>query len=267
MTKHPITKFFAYFLCVSFLVMMNGFQGMKTEAKEKDLPIGQMISKGEVKFEAKENTWKTVEPSAFPLFRGTKVKTEKGVAVILLPKDHGQIEVGQNSLFSFDQKDRLLLLQGSIDFRIQTAAEVRFGTGEISIVPSRSLQAARDPSSVPYKNEEIIGSISIHPDGAVTVRTLQGSLTVIDQKQTVVAALSSKEELTLPSASVKTGPRVMVAQTSGTAAGGSEGSEFLGLSTWEWVGVGVGMTGIGTAVVLVSEHNRDKHHDRIPICP
>jgi len=246
--------------------MMNGFQGMKTEAQEKVLPIGQMTSRGEVKFEAKENTWKIAEPSAFPLFQGTKVKTEKGVAVILLP-DNGQIEVGQNSLFSFDQKDRLLLLQGSIDFRIQTAAEMRFGTGEISIVPSRSLQATRNPSSVPYKNEEIIGSISIHPDGAVTVRTLQGSLTVIDQRQTVLAALSSKEELTIPSASVKTGPRVMVAQTSGTAAGGSEGPAFLGLSTWEWVGVGVGITAIATGIVLVSEHNKDRHHDRIPICP
>jgi hypothetical protein len=235
---------------------------MMTEAK--GLPIGQMISRGEVKFEAKENTWKTVEPSAFPIFQGTKVKTEKGVAVILLPKDHGQIEVGQNSLFSFDQRDRLLLLQGSIDFRIQTAAEVRFGAGEISIVPSRSLQATRDPSSVPYKNEEIIGSISIHSDGAVTVRTLQGSLTVIDQRQTVLAALSSKEELTLPSASVKTGPRVMVAQTSGTAAGGSEGSEFLGLSTWEWVGVGVGMAGMAGVAVYAEEST--KVHDQIPIC-
>jgi hypothetical protein len=225
-----------------------------------------MISKGEVKFEAKENTWKTVELSAFPLFQGTRVKTEKGVAVIFLP-DYGQIEIGQDSLFSFDQKDHLLLLQGSIDFRIHTAAGMRFGTEEISIVPSRSLQAARNPSSVPYKNEEIIGSISIHPDGAVTVRTLQGSLTVIDQRQTVLAALSSKEELTLPSASVKTGPRVMVAQTSGPAAGGSEGSEFLGLSTWEWVGLGVGITAIGTGIVLVSEHNKDRHHDRIPFCP
>ena len=86
-------KVLVYFLCVSFLVMMNGFQGMMTEAKEKSLPIGQMTSKGEVKFEAKENTWETAEPSAFPLFQGTKVKTEKGVAVILLPEDHGQIEV------------------------------------------------------------------------------------------------------------------------------------------------------------------------------
>ncbi len=104
MRNHLVTRFFAYSLCASFLVMMNGFQGMKTEAKEKVLPIGQMISKGEVKFEAKENTWKTVELSAFPLFQGTKVKTEKGVAVIFLP-DYGQIEIGENSLFSFDRTE------------------------------------------------------------------------------------------------------------------------------------------------------------------
>jgi hypothetical protein len=264
MRNHIIAKVFVYFICVSFLVMMNGFKEMMTEAREENLPIGQMISKGKVKIETKENIWKLVEPSAFPLFQGTKVKTEKGVAVILL-QDLGQIEVRQNSLFSFDQKDCLLLFQGSIDFRIQTAAEMKFRTGDISIVPSRSLQASRNPSPVSYKNEETIGSISIHPNGAVTVRTLLGSLKVINQKQTVLAALSSKEEITIPSTTVKTGPKVMVAQASDTVAGGSEGSKFLSLSLWEWVGVGVGMAGMAGAAVYAEEST--EVHDHIPICP
>jgi hypothetical protein len=243
--------------------MMNGFSEMITEAKEKNLPIGQMISKGKVEIEAKENIWKLVEPSVFPLFQGTKVKTEKGMAVILL-QDIGQIEVRPNSLFSFDQRDHLLLLQGSIDFRIQTATEMKFRIGEVSIIPSRSLQASRNHFPVSYKNEEVIGSISIHPNGAVTVKTLMGSLKVINQKQTVLAALSPKEEITIPSTSLKSEPNVMVAQARDAVAGGNEGSKLLGLSTWEWVGVGIGMATFAGIGVYAEEST--EVHDHIPIC-
>jgi len=266
MRNHIIVKVFIYFICLSFLIMTNGFQGMMTEAKEENLPIGQMISRGEAKFKSKENIWKLVEPSAFPIFQGTEVKTEKGSAVILL-QDLGQIEVGQDSLFSFDQKDCLLLFQGSIDFRIQTTAKMKFRTGDISIVPSHSLHASKNSSPVSNKNEETIGSISIHPNGAVTVRTLRGSLTVINQKQTVLAALSSKDEITIPSTSIKTGPKVTVAQVSGTVAGesGSKGSKLLGLSLWEWVGVSVGVVGLAGIAVYAKESTED--HDHIPVCP
>jgi hypothetical protein len=210
MKNHLSAKAFIFFLCVSFLVMTNVLQGRMTEAGENSLPIGQMISGGEVTYEAKENIWKAVEPSAFPLFQGTKVRTEEGVAVILLP-DLGQIGVGENSLISYDQRDYLRLHQGSIDFRIQTTAEMRFGIGEISIVPSRSFQASGNPSSTHHKNEEIIGSISVHPNGRVMVRSLQGSLTVMDQGQTVLAALSSMREVTIPSTHGKSEAKVTVA--------------------------------------------------------
>ena len=260
-------KVFVYFLCVSFLVMMNGFRGRVAEAKEKSLPIGLMISRGEVKFEAKENIWKLVEPSAFPLFQGTRIKTEKGVAVIFL-QDLGQVRVGQNSLFSYDQRDRLLLFQGSIDFRIRTAAEMRFGIGTISIVPSRSFQASRNSSSISNKNEEVIGSISVHSNGGVTVKTIQGSLTVIDQGQTVLAALSSGQDVTIPFASVKSGTRVVVAQASDPATAGSEGAKGSGFSVWEWVGVGVAIAGVaGIAVYGYESTRRDGGDDFIPICP
>ncbi|MFB0507329.1 MAG: hypothetical protein ACETWT_11405, partial [Thermodesulfobacteriota bacterium] len=104
-------KTFIYFLCFSFLVLTGGFPGMAAEATESGLPIGEMTSNGEVKFEARENVWKDVEPMHFPVFQGVRIKTERGLALIVLAKGV-QIEVGQNSLFSFQQDDQFHLLQG-----------------------------------------------------------------------------------------------------------------------------------------------------------
>ena len=139
---------FIYFLCVSFLIMMSGFPRTIAEAKEKGLPIGEMVSKGEVKFEARENVWKGVESSHFPIFQGTKIKTEKGIAIVTL-SNNSQIEVSPNSLFSLDQDDRFVLSQGSIEFRIPSASEINFKVGNLSILKSRTLQATKDPSAAP----------------------------------------------------------------------------------------------------------------------
>lgn len=141
--------------------MMNGFPEMAAEAKERGFPIGEMVSKGEVKFEARENVWKKVESSHFPIFQGTKIKTDKGIAVIAL-SDNSQIEVGANSLFSFDQNDRFVLFQGSIEFRIPSDSEINFKVGNFSILKSRVLQATKDPSAAPPNGEETIGSANIH---------------------------------------------------------------------------------------------------------
>ncbi len=81
------------------------------EAKERNIPIGEMVSKGEVRFEARENSWKNVEPFHFPVFRGVKIKTEKGLSVIAL-ENMSQIEMGQQSMISFNQDDQLSLFHG-----------------------------------------------------------------------------------------------------------------------------------------------------------
>jgi hypothetical protein len=61
-------KAFVYFLSVSFLLMMNGFPGAIAQAKEIGLPIGEMVSRGEVKFEVRDKVWKNVDLSHFPIF-------------------------------------------------------------------------------------------------------------------------------------------------------------------------------------------------------
>ena len=264
MRKGMIYRSFIYFLSISFLLLVNGFPGMVADAKERDLPIGEMISRGEVKFEARENVWKASEPCHFPIFQGTRIKTGKGNAILTL-SDNTQIEAGPNSLFSFDQIDRFLLSQGRIEFRIPSPSEIIFKAGNLHIIKSRSPRISKDKdlSTVPAKNGETVGSITIHSNGSVTVKSTQGTLSILDQDCVELAVLSSKDSVTIPSTKAGTKPKGMVDQVGGpdTAA---KTVEFLGISTWDWVGIIAGGAAIGGIVWGVSEA-REK--ERRPVCP
>lgn len=217
MKKGMFFKTFVYFLSISFLLLMNGFPRIAAEAKERGIPIGEMVSKGEVSFEARENVWKKVEPSHFPIFQGVKIKTEKGLASIALG-NNSHIEVGQNSFFSFDQIDRLQLCQGGINFRISPDAELNFKIGNLLVTKSRSLQASKGPIVASPKSEEVIGSIFIHSNGAATVKSTRGQFVILNQDRAVLASLSSPDSVTIPSTTVKTTPKTMVAQAGTTQA-------------------------------------------------
>jgi hypothetical protein len=256
-------KVVVYFLCVSFLVMMNGFPKMIVEAKEKLLPIGEMVSKGEVKFEARENVWKKVESSHFPIFQGTKIKTDKGIAVVTL-SNNSQIEVSPNSLFSLDQSDRFVLSQGSIQFRIPAASEINFKVGNLSIMKSRALQAGKDPTAASSSTEETIGSISIHENGAVTVKSAKGKLTIVTQDRVVLAAVSSKDSVTIPSITVGAKPPVRVAQVGETAVAAGTGT-ILGVSTTTALVVLGGAAALGGLVWAAAEAT--KTEEAVPVCP
>jgi hypothetical protein len=229
------------------------------EAKERGIPIGEMISKGEVNFEARENVWKKVESSHFPVFRGVKIKTEKGVAAIALG-NNSHVEVGQNSLLSFDQNDRLHLFQGQINFRISSTAELNFKTGKLTVAKSHSLQASKGPGVVsPKNNEETIGSISIHSNGSVTIKSIQGELFILDEDRTVLAKLPSQDSVTIPSAMVKSPSKTMVAQAgeTGKSSLGKEEKESGGFVLWgidgpTWGYIAGGVFGLGGTVTLLS---------------
>jgi len=257
-------KTFVYLLCVSFLLLTSGFHTTLTEGKEINRPIGEMISRGEVKFESRENVWKNVEPSQFPVFQGVKIKVEKGASVITL-QDNSQIEVGQHSLLSFDRNDQMHLTQGAVDFRLPSTAELSFKVGNLTVIQSKSLQASKNPSAIFPKSEATIGSISMHPNGSITVKSLRGSLSIVNQERVVLAALSSKDTVTIPSTSVKSGVKVMVAQASDPATAKSERTEVSGLSVWDWAAVGVGIGGMAGIAVYAGESAGG--HDYIPICP
>jgi hypothetical protein len=239
-------RIFIYSLCVSFLSLMVGSPRWVADARERSLPIGEMVSQGGVKFEVKENVWKNVEPSHFPVFLGVKIKTmADGTAAIALA-NRCQVEAAQDSILSFDQNDRVHLLRGKIDFRIPSGEEIVFKVGNLTVTKSRAFQASKRPAST-LPDEETIGSISVRSNGSVTVRNVQGMLSVLNQDRAVLAAVSSKESVTIPSTLVTGTPRVMVAQV-GEAAATSGESTFLGASAGTWLGVGIGVAALGVGI-------------------
>jgi len=247
MKRRLAFKAWVYFLCVSFLLLASGFHAMVAEAKEMSRPLGEMVSRGEVKFESRKGVWKNVELSQFPIFPGMRIKTEKGVSLVTL-EGNRQIEIKERSLLSFDRNDEIQLTQGAINFRLPATAELNFKVGELTVIPSKSLQASKNPSPVSPKSEATIGSTSVHSNGAVTIESLQGSLSVLNQDRIVLASISSKNTVTLPSVTVKGPPKVMVAQASEKSRDAAESSKFLGVSTWVWIATGMAL---GVALIAV----------------
>jgi hypothetical protein len=264
MKKGLIFKMFVYFLSVSFLLLMNEFPRMIAEANQ-NIPVGQMISRGGVKFEVNENAWEKVE-TPFPIFEGMKIRTEKGEAVLALA-EKTRIEIGSDSLFYFDQRDQFHLLQGKVSFRIQPDVQLRFKVGNLWISKSYPLQTAKGPSVVLTKDKEFAGSILTHSKGSVTVKSIQGPLYVTNQDHVVMASLSSGESITLPSvvASSKS-PTMMANAEPKWTEGPVEEEGFLGLSTWAWVGIGLGVAAIAGIAIGVSSGGGDGDHEA-PACP
>jgi hypothetical protein len=262
-------RVFVYFLSISFLLMMNGFPRMVAEAGEGNLPVGNMVSRGEVKFEAKGNVWKKVESSRFEIFKGAAIKTEKGMGIITL-LNNNKLKVGPDSLFSIDQEGRFILSRGSFEFCVPNASEMTFKVGNLFISKSQMFQAAKEGSVVSPKSEEGMGTISIHSNGAVTVKSIQGSLSVVNQDRVVVAAIASKDSVTIPSTQVGKAERVMVAQvdtSSSAAATTEEAGNFLGISTWGWVAIAAEVAYAAGIAVTAVVRNRGGSDDTIPICP
>ena len=283
MRKGLTFKKVAYVLCVSLLFLVNGFSRMAAEAKEKVIPIGEMVSRGEVRFEARENQWREVDSSYFPIFQGIKIKTEKGVAIVALG-NNTQLELGPDSIVFFEQENRLNLSQGRIDFRIPPGSEMSIRVKGLSVTLPRPLQASKGPSGIPENRKETLGSMLIHPNGAVTVKSLQGSLSILGQDRTVLATLSSKDAMTIPStmSTMPSGPQ-RLAQTgdsrdskedrkelgtilgagAGTATGVGLGA-FLGLSNAFWLAAGI-VAG-GSVGILAYEEQRGPTEEYIPGC-
>jgi len=247
MRKGLAREIFVYFLCFCFLLLTSGFPRMVAEATESGLPIGEMISSGEVKFEARENVWKRTEPAHFPIFQGVRIKTEKGLAFVVLPND-SQIEAGQNSLFTLQDKDQFHLFQGGVSFRIPSGAEISFRVANLSIAKSLPLQAAKSPLAF-ARSEETVGSITLHPKGSLTVKSIRGPLSIQNQDRVVLAALSSGETVTIPSAVASGEQRQMVAQYGGEYPTGTAATEellVLSDTTWMWIGIAaVAAAGLG----------------------
>ena len=246
---HRLTfRIFSYFLCVSFFLQMGGFSKIFAGEKGKTLPMGEMVRGGEVMLEVKEKIWKKVELPYFPIFQGSKIKTEKGSAIISLINEN-QIEMGPNTILLFDRRDQIRLLQGHINFRMGSPESISIGVGNLTVTKSRPLQVASRGIIVIQKNDVAIGTISVHPNGSVTIQSTQGQFIVLNQQQVTLAALSSKESLRIPSRiieapSTEKTPEIMLAQVGELppAAAGTE--TYLGLPWWGWGAIGLGVLAV-----------------------
>ncbi|MFB0532680.1 MAG: hypothetical protein ACETVU_03325 [Desulfatiglandales bacterium] len=266
MRQGLLYRTFVYFLCFSFLLLTGGFSRMAAEAKEGGLPIGEMISSGGVKFEARENVWKRVDPFYFPIFEGVKIKTEKGRALIVLV-NNSQIEAGQDSLFSFGHDHQFHLIQGRVSFRIPSKADMSLRVANLSIGKSPPLQVAKDPLVSP-RSEETVGSIALHPNGAVAVKSMRGPLSIQNQDRVVLAALSPGESTTIPSVTALGEQRQMVAQAGEYPTGTSAlDTPPLGLSTWTWMLISLAAIGVAGAGIALAVEGDDERTVVIPVCP
>jgi hypothetical protein len=242
-------KAWVCFLCFSLLLLTSGFHSIVAEAKEISYPVGDMLSPGDALFESKGGVWKNVEVFEFPVFPGVRMKTVESPSLVTL-QDNRQIDVGKCSLFSFDQNDQMQLIRGNFEFRLPLTTKLSFKVGELTVT-SKPVEAT-------------VGSISVHSDGAVTVRCFQGFLSVSNQDRVVLASLSPEDKITFPSTIVK-GPKVMVAQGDEKTCGDDDGvKRFLGIPWWIWAAGGVVVAAAVVTVVATSGGHGGSHRTACP---
>jgi hypothetical protein len=292
MKKTFLTRVFVYSLCISFLLTANGFHSMIAEAGQ-NIPVGQMVSHGGVKFEVTKNSWEKVE-TPFPVFEGMKIRTEKGEAVLAL-SDRTRIEVDSDSCFYFCQRDQFILLQGKVNFRIQPDVQLKLVVGNLRISKPYPLQSAKGSTVALTKDQEFVGAISMHSKGSVTVKSVQGPLHVTNRNGSLLASLSPGESVTLPSVVTGFKPSTMMTQADpegtegatpeatspqgtegtapqGTAAEGAAGAApkeegWLGLSTWTWVGIGAGVAAVAGIAIAAGGGGGGGGDHEAPACP
>ena len=245
-------KSFSCFLCGALFLFMGRFS-TEAQGKEKNIPIGEMVSRGEVKFEARDKIWKEVEPSCFPVLPGVKIKTEKGASTLFLGAHH-QVEMGQNTIICAEQKDRLRLFRGRVDFRLSGQKDLSLRAGNLIVIGSLPLQAAKSPAKNSAKAEEARGSLLLHANGSLSIKGEQGQITVLNQDRKVLAVLSPKETLTLPATIVEgpAGERAMPVRMAqvGDEEAAAQPERYGGLSAKTWGVIGLAALAAGGVLAL-----------------
>lgn len=259
-------KICAYVLCFSFTLLSTGYSKLAFAASEKTFPIGEMISAGDVKFEARQNVWKGVENTHFPVFADVRIKTESGGTIIAL-SNNSRLEVDQKSIVSIDQKYQVHLWQGNVVVRIPASGETAIKIGKLVVTRAQVRQASTGGLAVAPRNEESIGSVSLQANGAVTVRSIRGQFVILNEERALVADVQSPQSLTIPSLTAQGNKALVVAQAPGegteTTAIGSGGTAAAGTAAggaaavaggggqmavlWGMLGM-VGAAGLGVGV-------------------
>jgi len=185
-------------LCVLLFVVPRTFGVEREGGKEMGFPIGMVISQGNVKMEVKDKVWRTVESPYAPVLKGKKIRIEMGTARISL-SNNSLMEVGQNSLLSFEHEGQLNLFEGGIHFQIPSTAQMSFRIGALSVTKSHPLNAQKGLTTALAREEETRGSLFLQPDGSLRVRSIQGALSILDHENRVLTITPSGEPITISS--------------------------------------------------------------------
>jgi len=161
-----------------------------------DLPIGTVISQGNIKMEVKDKVWRTLDSSFSPILKGKKIRIENGSARISL-SNNGLIEVSPNSLLLFEHEGQLNLLEGGIHFKIPAAAQMNFKIGGLSVRKSDRLTSQKGLTTALIREEGSEGFLFLHPDGSLRVRSVQGSLSISDHENRLLTTLPPNEPITI----------------------------------------------------------------------
>ncbi|KPJ48755.1 MAG: hypothetical protein AMJ41_04330, partial [candidate division Zixibacteria bacterium DG_27] len=197
--------------------------------------------------------------------QGVRIKTEKGLAFVALA-NNSQVEAAENSLFSFQRDDQCHLFQGRISFRIPSGANMSFNVRKLSIGRPHPLQASTG-SLVSPRSEETVGSITLHPNGSVTVKSIRCPLSIQNQDRIVLATIASRESVTIPSIMASGEKAVMVAQVGEYPTGEALTEEFLGLSNTTWMLIGLGAVAVAGGGIWLASGEKKEDRFFIPLCP
>ncbi len=206
--------------------------------------------------EVREKVWKKVELGYFSIFPGSKIKTERGSAIIFLPNGN-QVEMRPGTVLLAEGKDKIRLLQGQISFRIGSPESLSMKVGNLKVTKTPPLQVASAGMIVSSKNDAAIGTISAAPNGSVTIQNNEGHFIVSNQQQSILASLSPKESLRVPSTIVESPSKektqdIKVAQIGQLPPVEEAKEKYWGLPWWAWAAIGVGALAVGGVAIAAS---------------
>jgi len=205
-----ICKGFICFLCMVSFFIGRGVQDLWS-ASEENPPIGEMVWKGNVSVAKQEERWGRMKERPFPIFKGSKVRTECGMATVTLSNDY-QIVMLPYSQVVFPDLEQVIFKEGEVNFRVPTASRTRLSVESMGTVNSFYLDDSKIGSPQPPDKKESLGTVHLSSGGSLTLRNRQGSIFVIDQDRKVVASLSSGESVRILSGKVLGVEKVRVDQ-------------------------------------------------------
>ncbi len=127
------------------------------------------------------------------------------------------------------------------------------------------LETGKNSSAVFSGHQENTGYLSIASNGSMTLKSIEGKLSILDRERKVLAVLSSNESVAVSSSSDSKDQKIVIVQVPASSGFGySGGGEFLGMSAGSWGVLAAGALGLGGMGVYTGQTDTK---DPAPICP